>query len=92
MNLIKLCNRMDTIFMSSEDSTTSDPHRLLLSLSNKMNLKRSDKYVDLSNLRVHYTWKNIKMFHKNKKKINKYLGHRGNYVFGLIFEKRVAII
>ena len=55
MNLIKLCNRMDTIFMSSEDSTTSDPHRLLLNLSNKMNLKRSDKYVDLSNLRVHYT-------------------------------------
>ena len=68
MNLIKLCNRMDTIFMSSKDSTTSDPHRLLLSLSNKMNLKRSDKSVDLSNLRVHYTWKNIKMSHKNNKK------------------------
>ena len=68
MNLIKLCNTMETIFMSSEDSTTSDPHRLLLNLSDKMNLKRSDKYVDLSNLRVHYTWKNIKMSHKNKNK------------------------
>ena len=30
--------------MNSENSKTSDPHRLLLSLTNKI-LKRSDKYV-----------------------------------------------
>ena len=91
MNLIKLCNRMDTIFMSSEDSTTFDPHKLLLNLSNKMNLKRSDKYVDLSNLRVHYTWKNIKMSHKNNKKKLDIWAIVGITFFGLIFEKRVAI-
>ena len=34
---------MDTIFMNSENSKTSDPHRLL-NLSDKINLKRSDKY------------------------------------------------
>ena len=34
---------MDTIFMNSKNSKTSDPHRLLLNLSGKMNLKRSDK-------------------------------------------------
>ena len=34
--------------MNSENSKTSDPHRLLLNLSNKINLKRSDKYVALS--------------------------------------------
>ena len=36
--------------MNSENSKTSDPHRLSLSLSDKMNLKRKAKYVALSNL------------------------------------------
>ena len=31
---------MDTIFMNSENSKTSDPHRLLLSLSDKINFKK----------------------------------------------------
>ena len=43
---------MDTMFMNSENSKTSDPHRLLLNLSDKINLKRSDKYVALSNLSI----------------------------------------
>ena len=43
---------MDTIFMNSENSKTSDPHRLLLNLSDKTNLKRSDKYVALSSLSI----------------------------------------
>ena len=34
---------MDTIFMNSENSKTSEPHRLLLNLENKINLKESDK-------------------------------------------------
>ena len=51
---------MDTIFINPENSKTSDPHRLLLNLSDKINLKRSDKYVALSNLSICYTWKNIK--------------------------------
>ena len=38
---------MDTIFMNSGKSKTSDPHRLLLNLSVKINLKRSDKYAAL---------------------------------------------
>ena len=38
---------MDTIFMNSENSKTSDPYRLLFYLSDKINLKRSDKYVAL---------------------------------------------
>ena len=41
---------MDTIFMNSENSKTLDPHRLLVNLTDKINLKRSDKYVALSNL------------------------------------------
>ena len=58
---------MDTIFLNSENSKTSDPHRLLLNLSNKINLKRSNKYVALSNLSICYTWKNIKKSYKNNK-------------------------
>ena len=47
---------MDTIFMKSKNSKTSDPHRLLLNLANKIDLKISDKYVALSNLSIEYTW------------------------------------
>ena len=36
---------MDTIFMNSDNSKTSDPYLVLLNLSDKINLKRSDKYV-----------------------------------------------
>ena len=51
---------MDTIFLNSENSKKSDPHRLLLNLTDKINLKRSDKYVALSNHSISYTWKNKK--------------------------------
>ena len=50
--------------MNYEKSKKSDPHRLLLNLSDKINLKRSDKYVALSNLSIYYTWKNIKKSYK----------------------------
>ena len=67
MNSIKLSNRTDTIFMNSENNKTSDPHRLLLNLTDKISLKRSDKYVALSNLNTYYTWKNTKKLYKNNK-------------------------
>ena len=41
--------KMNPIFMNSRNSKTSDPHRLLLNLTDKINLKRSDKYVVLYN-------------------------------------------
>ena len=55
---------MDTIFMNSENCKTSDPHRLLRNLTDKINLKRPDKY---DNLNTHFTSKNIKKSCKNKK-------------------------
>ena len=45
---------MDTIFINSEKSKTSDPHRLLINLSDKTNLKTSDKYDALTNLSIYY--------------------------------------
>ena len=58
---------MDTIFMISENSKTSDPHRLSLNLTDKISLKRSNKCVALSNLSIHYAWKNMKKSYKNNK-------------------------
>ena len=55
MNSIKLYYKMDTIFMNSENSETSDPHSLLLNLSDKTNLKRSERNVALANLDIYYT-------------------------------------
>ena len=46
---------MIIIFMNSKNSKTSDPRRLLLNLSEKINLNRSDKYVTLPNLTIYYT-------------------------------------
>ena len=53
--------------MNSGNSKISHPHSLLLNLSDKINLKRKDKYVALSNLSIYYTWKNIKKSYKNNK-------------------------
>ena len=39
---------------------TSDSHRLLLNLTEKIDLRRKDKYVALSNLSIYYTWKKQK--------------------------------
>ena len=57
---------MNTIFMNSENSKTSDPRRLLLNLTEKMDLRRKDKYIALPNLSLYYTWKNIKKSKMNK--------------------------
>ena len=43
--------------MNSENSKTSDWHRLLLNLTDNKDLRRKDKYIALSNLRTYYTRK-----------------------------------
>ena len=53
--------------MNSKNSKTTDPHRLLLNITDKIDLSRSEKYVALSNLSIYYTWKNIKKSYKNIK-------------------------
>ena len=58
---------MDSTFTNFQNSKTSDSYRLLLNLTNKINLKGSDKYVALSNFSIYYTWKNIKKSYRNNK-------------------------
>ena len=51
---------MDTIFMNSENSKTSNPHVLKLKLKSKLDLILGEKVIALLNLSIYYTWKNIK--------------------------------
>ena len=58
---------MDTIFMNSENSSTSEYHVLLLRLVDKLDLRKGQKSVALSNPSIYYTWRNIKNSYKNNK-------------------------
>ena len=61
---------MDTIFMNSENSKTSEYHVLVLKLTDKLDLRRGQKTVALSNLSIYYMWKNVKSSYNNKFKIS----------------------
>ena len=54
--------------MDFKSSKTSDPHKLLFNLTDKINLKRIDKYVALSDLSIYFTRKNP--YKNNKFKIS----------------------
>ena len=57
--------------MNSGNSKTSKPHVLILNLTDKINLRRGEKNIALSNLSIYYTWKNIKKsYNYNKFKIS----------------------
>ena len=58
---------MNTIFMNSENSKTSEYHVLVLKLTDKLDLRRGQKTVALSNLSIYYTWKNVKSSYNNNK-------------------------
>ena len=58
---------MDTIFMNSENSRTSENHVLVLKLADKLDPRRGQKNVALSNFSIYYTWKNMKSSYKNNK-------------------------
>ena len=58
---------MNTTFMNSENSKTSEPHVLILKLTNKLDLRIDEKYIALSNLSIYYTWKNVKSAYNNNK-------------------------
>ena len=58
---------MDTIFMKSENSRTSEYHVLVLKIDDKLDLRRSQESFVLSNLSIYYTWRNIKSSYNNNK-------------------------
>ena len=58
---------METIFVNSQNSKTSEPHRFRLDLTDKLNLKDPKKNIALANLSIYYTRKNIKSEYNNNK-------------------------
>ena len=53
--------------MDSENSKKSDLNRLLVSLTEKIDSRRKDKKIALSNLSICYAWKNLRKSYKNNK-------------------------
>ena len=58
---------MDTTFVNSENSKTSKPHVLTITLTNKLDLRLGEKVNALSNLSIYYSSKNIKSSYNNNK-------------------------
>ena len=62
---------METFFMNTKNSKTNESHRFKLDLAGKLNLKNKNKNMDLVNLGIYYSWKNIKSeYNKDKIKIS----------------------
>ena len=53
--------------MNSKNNITPNPHRLLINHTEKIDLRRKDKYIALSYLSIYYKQKNIKNSYKNNK-------------------------
>ena len=58
---------MDTIFINSENSIISEHHVLVLKFTDKLDLRRGQKSVALSNVSIYYTWKNVKSSYNNNR-------------------------
>ena len=58
---------METFFMNTKNSKTSETHRFKYDLIDKLNLKNPNKNMALANLSIYYTWKNAKSIYKNNK-------------------------
>ena len=53
--------------MNTENTNANEPHKLVLNLSQRLNLRSSIKHVSLQNFSVYYTWKNTRQQYKNNK-------------------------
>ena len=58
---------METFFMNSKNSKTSEPNRFKYDLIDKLDLKNPNKNMALGNLSIYYTWKNVKSNYNNNK-------------------------
>ena len=73
---------METIFINTENSKTSESHKFRLNLTGKLNLKNPNKNISLANLNIYYTWKNIKSECNNNK--FKFIATTWNEAFDLL--------
>ena len=59
--------KMDTFFMNTKNSKTSEPHRLKYNLIDNLDLKNQNKNMALASLSIYYSWKNVKSTYNNNK-------------------------
>ena len=53
--------------MNSENRKTSEPHVLILKLTDKLDLRTDEKIIAPSNLSIYCPWKNVKSLYNNNK-------------------------
>ena len=61
---------METINIKTENSKTSASHKFVLNVSQRIDLRSSNKHVAVQNLSIYNTWKNIRQQDKKKKTQN----------------------
>ena len=59
--------KMETFFMNTKNSKTSEPNRFKYDLIDKLDLRNPNKNMALVNLSIYYIWKNVKSIYKNNK-------------------------
>ena len=65
--MFKTFIKMETFFMNTKNSKTSEPYRFKYDLIDKLDLRNPNKNMALTNLSIFYTWKNVKSIYKNNK-------------------------
>ena len=58
---------METFFMNTKNSKTSEPHRLKYDLIDKLDLKNLNKNMVLGSLSIYYTYYNNNIYYNNNK-------------------------
>ena len=58
---------METIFTNTENSKINEPHKFILNLLQRLDLKSANKHVAPQNVSINYTWKSIRKQYKNNK-------------------------
>ena len=56
---------METFFMKSKNSKTSQSYKFKYDLIDKLDLRNPNKNMALANLSIYYTWKNVKSTYNN---------------------------
>ena len=70
--------KMETFFMNTKNSKTSEPHRFKHNLIDKLGFKNPNKKMALTNLSIYCTWKNVKSIYNNNK-FNTFMIHNDTF-------------
>ena len=52
---------------NTENSNTNEKYKIVLNLSQRLDIKSSNENVALQNLSIYYTWENVRKQYKNNK-------------------------